>query len=270
LQISALQKSGDGMQFVAGTEAIQLTDGTLSVGPDTGGAYLQRLYEGLLGRSGDPAGLEANAAQLQSAGMAALATDFLGSAEFQALHPGVASLSNGNFVVFLYQSFLGRAPDAGGFTAFTNALNAGASRGSVAAAIANSAEAKADFQSATDGVWVPSAAGGLITELYHTALDRAPDLGGLAAFKTALQDGATLLQLAQAITASPEFAADHAGLTAAGLITSFYEDGLGRAPDAGGLQTYLGALQAGASVGQVLLDIATSPEAGLHLLPSIT
>ena len=187
LQISALQKAGYSMQFVAGTEAIRLTDGTLSVGPDTGDAYLQRLYEGLLGRAGDAAGLEANAAQLPSVGMAVMATDFLDSAEFQAKHPTVAGLTNGNFVAFLYQNFLGRAPDAAGFNAYVNALQSGVSRGAVVAAFADSAESKAYFQSDTSAVWVPSAAGGLLTALYHTAFDRVPDLGGLAAFSGALQ-----------------------------------------------------------------------------------
>jgi hypothetical protein len=270
LQMSALQKAGYGTQFVAGTEAIQLTDGTLSVGEDTGDAYLQRLYEGLLGRAGDTAGLEANAAQLASVGMAAMATDFLNSAEFQAKNPAVAGQTNGNFLVFLYRNFLGRAPDSAGFNAYVKALQSGVSRGAVVAAFAESAESKAYLQQDTSAVWVPSEAGGLITELFHTALDRAPDLGGLSTFTDALQNGASMLQIVQAIVASPEFAADHAGLTATGLVTSFYEDGLGRQPDSGGLQTYLGELQSGASVSQVLLAIASSPEAGLHLLPSVS
>ena len=270
LKISTLEKAGYGMHFVAGTEAVQLTDGTLSVGEDTGAAYLQRLYEGLLGRAGDPSGLQANAAQLPSVGMAAMATDFLDSAEFQAKHPSAAGLTNGNFVAFLYQNLLGRGPDSAGFNAYVSALQSGVSRGAVVAAFAGSAESKAYFQQDTIAVWVPSATGGLITELYHTALNRIPDAAGLSAFTNALQNGASMLQVAQAIVASPEFAADHAGQTATGLITSFYEDGLGRQPDPGGLQSYLGALQSGTSEAQILLAISTSPEAGAHLLPSLS
>jgi hypothetical protein len=268
-ELAPLFDAGYATQFVAGTTEIQLTDGTYSVGTETPDAYLQRLYEGLLDRPGDTAGLEANAAALQNDGMGAIAGAFLGSAEFTALHPAVAGLSNGNFVDFLYQNLLGRAPDAGGYTAFTNALQSGESRAAVTATIANSAEAQTYFEADTNGVWVPNATGSFITELYHTAFGRVPDLGGLAAFTGALQNGSTMLQVAQDIVASPEFAADHAGQTATALITSFYEDGLGRQPDAAGLQANLGALQSGASEAQILLGIATSPEAGTHLLPSI-
>ena len=57
-QFASYLDRGASMQFVAGTEAIQLTDGTLSVGADTVQASVQRLYEGLLGRAGDTGGLE--------------------------------------------------------------------------------------------------------------------------------------------------------------------------------------------------------------------
>jgi hypothetical protein len=48
-----LQGDQSALRFVAGTEAIVLVDGTLSVGPDTNEAFIDRLYEGLLGRTAE-------------------------------------------------------------------------------------------------------------------------------------------------------------------------------------------------------------------------
>ena len=265
-QFGALLDQGDAMQFSSGTEAVQLTDGTLFVGPDTNQAIIERLYQGLLNRVADPQGLGTFDALLSQQGPAAVATAILGSGEFTADYGAVASLSDSQFVDLLYQGILGRAPDPAGFATFTGLLAGGTSRGAVAADIATSDEAKLHLGPTTPDVWLASQPGGLVTELYRTELGRTPDPTGLAGDLAALATGASPLQLANAISQSAEFLADHAGQSTTALITSLYNNGLGRSPDPTGLQTFTGLLQSGQTVGYVALAIATSTEANGHLL----
>lgn len=84
-----------------------------------------RLYQAALGRTPDQVGLsvQVNAVD-HGLSLNGLANNFLGSSEF-ALKYG-ANPSNEAFVTSLYFNVLRRAPDAGGFAAYTNALNAGA------------------------------------------------------------------------------------------------------------------------------------------------
>lgn len=265
-QIASLLDQGARMQFISGTEAIRLTDGTLSVGTDTDQALVQRLYEGLLGRGGDTTGLVGFTSLVGTAGGAAVATAMLNSPEFQHLHGAPGSMSDTGFVTLLYQGLLGRAPDAPGLASHVQALQNGTSFGAVAAGIAGSPEAKSHLAADTTNVWVPDASGALVTELYETAFARAPDPAGLAGFSQALHAGQTPQQIAQSIASSPEFLADHAGQDPTALVTSLYANGLGRAPDPAGLQHNVAALQSGATTGSILLGIAASPEAYGHLI----
>ena len=191
------------------------------------------------------------------------------SPEFQALHGPASSLSDPQFVTLLYQGLLGRAPDSAGLDAYTGALSGGLSRGAVAASIAQSAEAKTHLAAGTANVWVPDQEGALVTQLFETAFNRAPDLQGLAVDLKALAAGLTPLQLADDIAGSAEFQSDHAGQSPTALVTSFYANGLGRAPDQAGLSRFVAALPSGPGAGAVLLDIATSPEAYGHLLRTV-
>ncbi|MGD5626689.1 DUF4214 domain-containing protein, partial [Xanthomonas citri pv. citri] len=72
-----------------------------------------------------------------------------------------------------------------------------------------------------------------ISLLYHAALGRAPDLGGLAYWA---QDGVTLGTVAERVLASPEWlAASGSALSDAGFIAAVYGNAFGRTPDNGGL-----------------------------------
>lgn len=263
-QFGALLDQGYGMNFVSGTEAIQLTDGTLSVGPDTVEASVQRLYEGLLGRGADQGGLAQFTALATASGTAAVAGAILGSPEFIGLHGTLASLGDTAFVTLLYNELLGRPPDAGGLASHVSALQGGASAGSLAAGIADSGEAKAHLVSTTGNLWVVNPTGAAVTELYETAFGQAPDLGGVALFGSALQGGLSVQQLAADLASSPEFLTDHAGQGNAALVTSLYENGLGRAPSAADLQHWAGITAAG-----VLFGVAASPEAAMHLIRNV-
>jgi hypothetical protein len=261
--LGAALDQGARFAFVNGTEAVLLADGTLSVGPDTNEATLQRLYEGLLGRSSDTGGISYYDAQL-AAGVdkATVANAFLAGSEYVAAH---GTPSDAQFVASLYQGLLGRAADADGSAAWTGALAQGASRGDVAVAIADGAEAKAWLAPATARLWVPDAAGTLAHELFETGLGREVERAALPAFSTAFAT-LTPAELAAGIAGSAEFAAVHGGQSDADYVGSLYQAGLGRAADQAGAAYWTGALAGGgASRSDVLLAIATSGDAASHL-----
>jgi hypothetical protein len=268
LQLGTLLGQGDSVAFVGGTEAVTLVDGTLSVGPDTQEATLQRLYEGLLGHPGDTAGLSFwDAALTSGASASSVAASFLASPEYQADH---GTLSNAAFADSLYEGFLGRPADASGGAFWTGLQDNGASRADVVIGFDQSAEAEAHLASATSQVWVPNAGGMLAEEVYQTGLDRPVDPSGLAFVQSTLAQGATPLQIVQGIVASPEFQALYAAQSNAAFVTSLYQDGLERMPDAAGDSFYTGLLNSGTgSRADVLLDIATSPEAAAHLTANL-
>lgn len=264
VQMAALIRQ-NGLGFLNGTESVQLVDGTLSLGPDTNEAYLQRLYEALLGRSGDPGGLGYYAAQL-SAGTASIsdiAAQFLASPEYVAQ----GSVSDAQFVQNTFQQLLGRAPSAGDLAYFTNALGGNTGlRATLVADVANSAESKYHLAADTTEVFAASASGALINDLFQSGLGRNVDTGSLGFYTGELAEGVSPAMLAMQIAASAEFQAVHNGQSNAGYVTGLYDTALGRAPDAGSLQADAAALDAGTmNRAGLLLAISQSPEAAAHL-----
>jgi len=79
-----------------------------------------------------------------------------------------------------------------------------------------------------------------ISLLYHAALGRAPDLGGLTFWA---QDGVTPGTVAAGILASPEWLATSGSASSdAGFIEAVYGNAFGRIPDVAGLAYWLGQL----------------------------
>ncbi len=260
--INAVLSLGTQLSFIGGTETVMLTDSSLSVGPDTNAATIQRLYVGLLGRATDTAGLVTWDAQLSvGVSKASVADSILKSQEYVAGH---GTPDDSQFVASLYQGLLGRPPEAAGAALWTGQLALGVSRGTVAAAIADSAEAKSNLATATAQLYVPSAAGTLVHELYETGLGREVEASVLPTYK-AMYASTTPTQFATAITQSAEFMSLHAGQDNNAYVASLYQAGFGRAVDPGGLATWTDLLNSGASRGVVLLDIATSGEAAARL-----
>jgi hypothetical protein len=142
-------------------------------------------------------------------------------------------------------------------------LNGGASRGAVAAGIASSDEAKAvnDFTVSafvTDVVQADHL--GEVVRLYDAALDRDPDLPGAEGWLDQLDAGASLEAVAAAFIGSSEFEAKFGTLDNTAFVTQIFNNALDRAPDAGGLAAWVGALNGGASRASVLVGIAESAE----------
>jgi hypothetical protein len=155
----------------------------------------------------------------------------------------VTTPSNAAFLSAVYEDLLGRAPDAGGLAFFEGLLAAGVSRAQVAYDIATSPEYRSNF----------------VQFIYAYFLGRPADPGGLASWVGALNAGWSDQQVVEGIMDSAEFYA-HAGGTPGSFVTAIYGDLLGRAPDPGGLASWVGLLNAGASRGAVVGGILYSNE----------
>jgi hypothetical protein len=265
--LGAALSQGLGLSLSSGTEAIRVVDATLSVGPDTDEATIQRLYEGLLDRGSDTSGM-AFYDNLLAEGLnqTVVAADILSSSEYLSDH---GTQTNQQFVSMLDQSLLGEAssadPNAAGYLA---QLVAGTSRATIAITVTNSVGAKTFLASDTAGVYAPNLAGTLAHDLYETGLGREVDPTGLAAFQNTYSI-LTPLQFANGIAASAEFQADHANQSNSAYVTSLYEAGLGRSPDIAGAAFWTGLLNSGTGRGTVLAGIATSGEATAHLTANL-
>ena len=139
-----------GLELTSGTQQVQLLDGTISVAPGTNEAYLARLYEGLFGRSPDPATGYADDQFAMGLTHVQIATEFLASPEGQA---DFAGSTDSALISSFAQGLLGRSFSAGDQSALMTLLGNGTARGAVLASIADSAEAQAHLSPATSDVF---------------------------------------------------------------------------------------------------------------------
>lgn len=254
-----------GVQWAPGTEYAVLTDGTLSVGPDTNEAFLARLYVGVLDRPYDESGLSYWDQALGSGSMSkgAVADVFLSTPEGQA---ETGSLTDQQFVQSLYGMLLGRTGSSDDVNYWANALGQGASRGDVLAGFADSDEAKQHLAGATSQVFVEDPTKALIDRSYEIAFNRHPDMAGLQYWQGQFGAGMTPDQFAQSIVTSPEFQSETHGLSDSDVVSSFYHTALGRAPATSEQSYWADQLQSGSlTQAQMLIDFAQSREAYAYL-----
>ena len=114
----------------------------------------------------------------------------------------------------------------------------------------------------------PATASSIVTTLYEELLDRMPDALGLSANTQALENGASIAQVADVIVQSGEFIQSNITAGASGLdnqvqfVSALYQDVLGRSADMGGLTYWLDQFNhAGLSLQQVAHDFVYSSEA---------
>lgn len=268
IDFGRLFDAGYVLQFTQGTQAAGLVDGRLSVGPDTNEAYIQRLYEGLLGRGNEPTGIIYWNHLLDTGHTKQeVANGFLTSAEFVTGHGAAANVAPAPFINFLYASLLGRGPTAGDLAFWTGQL-AQAGQAAVLQGIADSPEAKAYLAPTTARVWARNDAGTLTHELFETGLGREVELtpGAGLSFWTSIMANYTPQQAAALFVQSVEFQAGHASQDNAAYVKSLFGAGLGRDPQATETQPLVAALQSGAaSRADVLLQVATSAGAVVNL-----
>lgn len=228
------------------TEEIRFLDGRLVFDPSDPAAQVVRLYQAALGRGPDQDGLNYWIDRLQGgASPSDLGAGFLGGAEFAARFgaPDAAG-----YVDRLYQNVLGRPGDAGGAAYWLGRLQADATRPDVLVGFAESAENRAATQALVqNGIWDRSETAQQVARLYDTTFDRLPDGGGLGNWRAQIESGASsLLGVAEAFTAAPEFAARYGTPSNTAFVQTLYQNTLDRPADAGGLAYWTGRLDAGA------------------------
>ena len=112
--------------------------------------------------------------------------------------------------------------------------------------------------------------GGMAYRLYQAAFNRTPDKGGLGYQMNALDDGMSLVQVAQNFINSPEFSATYGSLNDTQFVTQLYANVLHRIPDDGGLAYHTGNLATGANTrANVLVGFSESPENQAALIGTI-
>jgi len=116
-------------------------------------AEVARMYDTVLGREPDSAGLGSWTQQLQNGtSLQSVANGFVGSAEFQSVY---GALNNSDFVTLLYHNVLHRDPDTPGLNSWVSQLNGGTSRSQVVIGFSESPEHIANLAPHIDGgIWV--------------------------------------------------------------------------------------------------------------------
>lgn len=261
-----------GTDQLTGIERVQFADGVLTFDPDSRAAQIARLYDTVLQRAPDQVGLEFYLdAMEQGTSLLSIAQGFLASAEFQA---ATGSLSNAQYVEYLYQNALGRASDAGGRAYWVGQLDSGAqSRADLLVGFSESGEHRQLTAGLVgQGLFETDDAYQAIALLYDSFNQRRPDEQGLVFYGEAVKNGTfTLAQIADQFAGSAEFRAATSGMSNAQIVDFMYLNTLDRLPDAEGRAYYINQLETGAmDLGDVLLDFSQSREHYNLLAPFIT
>lgn len=266
--ISGTLTHGTEVDSFSGIESIQFADGRLVFDPGDAIGQVARMYLAALGRPADTLGLNGWTSYVQQGhSISDLAQAFIGSAEFQARYP---SVSNAGFVTLLYENTLGREPDQGGLDVWTSYMDAGHGKVELLTAFSESAEHYARTAGLwTNGIWDMDENGAEVARLYYAALGRAPDVGGWQAWTDYANAGHALSDLAAAFPASAEFQARYPSVDNAGYVRLLYENTLGREPDQGGYDAWLGFMNQGHSRVELLQLFADSGEFIAKTLPMI-
>ena len=245
-----------GPAVALGGQAARFSDGagTAIVDPSGNAETLAHLYRAVLGRAPDVAGLEGWIGRVDTGAvsLSTVASDFVGSSEFANDH---GSLTDAQFVNVLAENTTGSAATAAD-QSYVDALSSGTSRGTVALQFAESAPSVVNMLG-TSG----DSDYGEIYRIYETTLGRAPDATGLPGFLGQLQAGVSLTNIVEEFINSREYLNDYGTTSNARFVTELYKNGLGRSPDALGLQTWVNDLNSGASRANVVLAISDSLEA---------
>ena len=188
--------------------SITYVDGTLKVTTNPPIAFITTLYQEILGRAPDAAGLTSWVNAVNSgATVAQIANSFWNSPEHLA-HP-IGNLNTAThdadnaFVSVLYQDILGRTGDTGGIASWDQVLDSNsATPNQVAMDFWNSSEHQAKLKAGTAPASTYSIS---VTALYNELLGRSPDTSGLNVWVNIQYSGAlTMNQMVQGFANSAE------------------------------------------------------------------
>ena len=262
---------GDTLVGGAGGDILQGQDGNdwltgdgTNPGFDTVSAQVHRLYRATLDRDPDTHGLFHWAGLVQSGArsLTAVAQGFVDAPEFLATYGATDSTG---FVTLLYRNVLGREPDAGGLAHWVTQLDGGRmSRAQVVVGFSESPEfvdASAAGAAAVSHAALQGAATGDVYRLYLGVLDREPDLAGFEGWTARLASGTAYETVVAGFVGAPEFVTRFDVPDSRAFVTLLYNNVLGRAPDAAGLDHWVAQIDGGArSRPQVVTLFVSSPE----------
>lgn len=102
---------------------------------------------------------------------------------------------------------------------------------------------------------------GMVCRLYEAAFNHGADQVGMGFWLSAIDQGISLIAIANQFLASPEFATQYGNnVSNSQFVAALYQNVLGRAADAAGAAFWEQALQAGYSRAQLLIDFSESLE----------
>ncbi len=136
--------AGTGNDVIYGGNATRARPADVNAGDASNAAYVERLYNGGLGREADPGGFAGHTQALEAATKKRVdvAADFLNSAEWQG-HYGTQT--DAQFVTSVFVNFVGRPPGASELSQFTGALANGQTRAAILENVADSSQALHDW-----------------------------------------------------------------------------------------------------------------------------
>jgi hypothetical protein len=208
----------------------------IASGMDPPSALVVRLYESVLGRSGDVAGLAAWTdylrANCNAGGFNTLSRGFFDSQEFRSARP----LSLNGLVAVLYRTFLGRHPDPAELVGWAGVFRQ-ARLGVALQGFIQSAE----FQNLLPNRGDAAAVTMIVLRLYQEILQRDPDPAGLGGWVSYIATTGDLEGAALSFLASQEF--DNRALTSRDYLTVLYRAFRDGASDPAGLDGWETMLQ---------------------------
>lgn len=251
-----------GADTLTSIEVLRFLDGRITFDTNDAYAVVYRLYDAAFDRTPDPFGLADYGRALATGQMTVqqILNAFASSNEFQNRYGG---LSNEGYVREMYRFSLNREGDAPGVAAYVSALDAGAlSRAQLLGIFSESQEHRLfiDQKILSEGLFVQDETTVSIARLYDSVLGRVPDLAGLQTYRTAIDQGFTLKDIAQVLIGSQEFQQQFGSLTNQQFVEQIYRFVLDREGDPTGIATYVQALSQGFTRTDVVLTLSESLE----------
>jgi hypothetical protein len=250
-----------GIDTINSVETLIFVDGREVYNPEDAAAQVTRLFQAALGREADQGGLNYFVQALDNgAKLSDVANNMVSSPEFTSQFG--ANLNNTQFVDALYQNLRGASASPAEISGWTILIDKGEmSRADVVVQFAESAENRANTAGiVADGIWDRDESAIAVANLYDTAFDRLPDLGGLSSWVSLLHTGNLTLQAVANSFYNSDEASALRGLNDSDFINAIYNNALDRDAEAAGTASWLTQLNSGMSRADVMLAISSSDE----------
>ncbi len=220
--------------------------------------FVERLYQNVLNRQSDSAGLNDWINRLNTESGAAVASGFLNSQELAN-----RNLSDVEYLNTLYRTLFDREADQNGILGWIDRMNNGLSRERVQHGFYNSQE----FSNLADSFGVTAirddeqleGVNDFVNRFYRLVLGRDADPAGLADWVNQLNSGTRSgTDIANGFFNSPEYVGR--GQTNEDFLNTLYQAFFNRAADQGGYQTWLANLANGATRQNIIDGFSNSQE----------